>query len=1077
MNPSSTRSLGRCRICGAPLHRRPTGQLCPGCALENALQPEQPGPAEAAVGTAPSVFAHPFTPRMFGDYELLEEISRGGMGVVFKARQISLDRIVALKMLLFSPLAPAETVQRFRTEAAAAASLQHPNIVAIHEVGFREGQHFFAMDYVAGRSLAELLREGPLSPARAAGYVKSIALAIQYAHERGILHRDLKPSNILIDDHDQPRVTDFGLAKRLQKESELTLSGQVLGSPNYMPPEQAAANRGLVGPRSDVYALGAILYHLLTGRPPFLAPTIAETLAQVQAADPVSPTVLAPGLPRDLKTICLKCLEKEPDRRYPTALELANDLARFLNHEPIRARPIGHFGKSVRWCRRKPVVASLAAGVILFFLLGFAGTAWQARRASHARDLARGHLYAAQMKLAHTEIEDGKTGGALALLMDWIPKPGEPDFRGFDWRYLYGLCLNSPSEILTTNSAGFTSVDFSTNGLTLALGTGDGWVELLDLASRKIVKRWRAHSAGVDHLAFHPGNNSWLGTVSGSGRGVFKLWDLRTTNIIFSTRVSKGPKVGFSFSPGGKFLITQAPTNGLSLSLWQIYPGLSLERPEPVRVGFARNIRGTGPAVFSPDERSIVFCRGRWVLIDDIYAPRGRAFAAFSPANTHIDMLYALAISPDGSTLATAGADERIAVWDHQHRTNRWTRPADFIMGSSVAFSKDGQTLFASGWDQNIRSWNVNNPDESRVWAGHGDRVHQLVMTPNGHSFVSVSDDGTVRLWNARTPAPEFVRPQDCVLFSTANLPDGEGRNAIVYAIAVSPKQDRALVSLQEQLLVYNFAAGAVVPPGIRVLDTFLNPPGEFSRMAYSPDGRQVAVASTLGQVALLEAETLRPVRPVLRLHDGQITHIGYAMKGTILATGGGYGSGVKLTDVTTGKVLATFSGNEGNFPVQPLDISPDGKKLATASPEGRACVWDIASRQRLLTSPFKAGYMAELTFSPDGRYLVVPDIHKTIYLWDLRSPQQSRRLVSRGGAAVRLAFSPDGRTLASGGMDHAIRLWHPGIDQEVAILTGHTGWIWYLAFADNGNDLLSGSRDGTLRLWRAMPFQQITGR
>src|SRR5206468_3080296 len=278
------------------------------------------------------------------------------MGVVYQARQVSLDRIVAVKMLLFGALSSQETVQRFRIEAAAAASLQHPHIVAIYEVGFNDGQHFFAMEYVAGRSLAAIVKDGPLSPRRAATYLKAIAEAIHYAHEHGILHRDLKPSNVLIDPFDQPKVTDFGLAKRLETEIELTLSGQLLGSPNYMPPEQAAAKRGAVGKRSDVYALGAILYHLLTGRPPHVAPTVAETLQEVLNTEPVSPRVLNPGVPPDLETICLKCLEKEPPRRYQTAQELAEELDRFLTDEPIHARPIGPTARLWRWCRRKPVV-------------------------------------------------------------------------------------------------------------------------------------------------------------------------------------------------------------------------------------------------------------------------------------------------------------------------------------------------------------------------------------------------------------------------------------------------------------------------------------------------------------------------------------------------------------------------------------------------------------------------------------------------------------------------------------------------------------------------------------------------
>jgi serine/threonine-protein kinase len=232
--------------------------LCPACLLEGGLGPDATGTKEEG-GSAEKT---PFS-RFFGDYELLEEIGRGGMGIVYKARQASLDRIVGVKMLLFGPLASSEIVQRFRTEAAAAASLQHPNIVAIYEVGFRDEQHYFAMEYVAGRSLAQIARDGPLPPHRAAEYVKTIAAAIHFAHGKGIIHRDLKPSNVLIDPFDQPKVMDFGLAKRIEKETELTLSGQVLGSPNYMSAEQAAARRGMVGKRSDVYSLGAVLYHFI----------------------------------------------------------------------------------------------------------------------------------------------------------------------------------------------------------------------------------------------------------------------------------------------------------------------------------------------------------------------------------------------------------------------------------------------------------------------------------------------------------------------------------------------------------------------------------------------------------------------------------------------------------------------------------------------------------------------------------------------------------------------------------------------------------------------------------------------
>jgi serine/threonine protein kinase len=378
-----------CLKCGEPLAGDARQGFCPKCLfaqasagdLDNCSVASQPGSANplparessSTVHASASTTAGQQLPRAFGDYELLEEVARGGMGIVYRARHLSLDRIVAVKMLLFGPLSSPEFVKRFRAEASAAASLQHPNIVAIHEVGVHQGQQYFAMDYVEGQSLAKLLANGPLPARSAASYLKTIAEAIHYAHERGILHRDLKPSNVLIDASDQPRVTDFGLARRLEGDSELTVTGQVLGSPNYMPPEQATAKRGKVSRRSDVYSLGAMLYHLLTGRPPFVGEVLTDTLEQVLNSEPVSPRLLNPSAPRDLETICLKCLEKEPDKRYATSQALADELGRFLNHEPVRARPVTRAERAWRWCQRKPALAgalAIAAVLLLTVLIG-----------------------------------------------------------------------------------------------------------------------------------------------------------------------------------------------------------------------------------------------------------------------------------------------------------------------------------------------------------------------------------------------------------------------------------------------------------------------------------------------------------------------------------------------------------------------------------------------------------------------------------------------------------------------------------------------------------------------------------
>jgi len=380
-----------CRECGTKLSSRTLEGFCPGCT------------ARFTFGLGPSIETARVHNLDFGDYKLLDEIGRGGMGVVYKARQRSLNRTVAVKLILSGRFASHESVERLQAEAAVAAALRHPNIVAIYELGHVDGQHYFTMDYIEGRSLAELVRDGPFSGKQAARYLRAIAEAVHYAHQRGTLHRDLKPSNILIDEHDQPHITDFGLAKRLNEGSGLTSTGRAVGSPGYMPPEQARGERGRINVQSDVYSLGALLYHLVTGRPPFSAETIQATLAQVLNNNPAPPRTLNPNVPRDLETICLKCLEKEAGRRYLSAQELSDELARFLESKPIRARPVGVTGKSWRWCRRNPVVAGLAALAFLLFVAGLAGVLWQWRRAeTYAR---RESQRRAQAEQALTQLE------------------------------------------------------------------------------------------------------------------------------------------------------------------------------------------------------------------------------------------------------------------------------------------------------------------------------------------------------------------------------------------------------------------------------------------------------------------------------------------------------------------------------------------------------------------------------------------------------------------------------------------------------------------------------------------------
>jgi tRNA A-37 threonylcarbamoyl transferase component Bud32 len=414
-----------------PTEQPSTEAFVPPPDAEAATLPPAAPPVEATLPPTPGTAAAVATAGNFGGYELLAEIARGGMGVVFKARQTSLGRVVALKMILAGQLASAADIARFHSEAEAAANLDHPGIVPIYEVGAHEGKPFFSMKLIEGMSLAKRLegprtREGQRENVR---LLASVARAVHHAHQRGILHRDLKPGNILLDQAGQPLVTDFGLAKKVQSDSGMTQTGAIVGTPSYMAPEQAAAKKGLTV-AVDVYSLGAILYEMLTGKPPFAAATPLDTLMQVLDQEPVRPRSLDPQIDRDLETIALKCLEKDPHRRYASAEALAEELDRWLQGEPITARPATRRERLRKWVRRRPAQAAL----LLMSLIAVVGISWNWYQARTALRDAEDSLYVNRVSLAQKEIQAGNEGTARTLL-DVCPSPK----RGWEWHYLTRL--------------------------------------------------------------------------------------------------------------------------------------------------------------------------------------------------------------------------------------------------------------------------------------------------------------------------------------------------------------------------------------------------------------------------------------------------------------------------------------------------------------------------------------------------------------------------------------------------------------------------------------------------------------
>jgi Tol biopolymer transport system component len=620
-------------------------------------------------------------------YELLGELGRGGMGVVYKARQVGLNRLVALKVILAGEHAGPEQAARFRREAEAAARLQHPHIVQIHDIAEHQGRPYFSMEYLPRGSLAQRLGGTPLPARQAAALVEALARAVQVAHERGVVHRNLKPANVLLAADGQPKVGDFGLAKWLDGSGGQTHTGAVMGTPSYMAPEQAAGRAKDVGPAADLYALGAILYEALTGRPPFKAATQVETIQQVLSAEPVPPARLQRQVPRDLETVCLRCLEKDPRRRYATAAELADDLRRFLKGEPVQARPVRAWERGLKWARRRPALAGLAVVGLVALVSVLAGGLWFARaremerlakekeelrgiaererdEASRQRDeankpraLVRKAWYFSRINMADRAWHDNEMARMEQLLEELRPGPGAAEnLRGFEWYYLWRL-RHSWLLTLKVHTGPVESVAYSPDGRRLAGASLDGTVRVWDLAAGREALSLTGHTGAVTSVAFSPdgkrlasaGGAAYLGEPE-----TVKVWDLATGQEALSLKGHTSGITGAAYSPDGKHLAT-ASWDG-TVRVWDLATG------------------------------------------HEALALHG-----------HIGPVVSVAYSPDGKRLATASYDGTVKVWDAG--TGQLALSLTGHTGGvlSVAYSPDGKRLASAGGQP-------GKPGEVRVW-------------------------------------------------------------------------------------------------------------------------------------------------------------------------------------------------------------------------------------------------------------------------------------------------------------------------------------------------------------------------
>jgi WD40 repeat protein len=552
-------------------------------------------------------------------------------------------------------------------------------------------------------------------------------------------------------------------------------------------------------------------------------------------------------------------------------------------------------------------------------------------------------------------------------------------------------------------------------------------------------------------------------TTSGDD-GVLKLWDVDKQQVVFTTSGPKGMMVGFALSPSGALWLTRT-ADAQSTNLWEFRPSPGDGGPALIH---RRSLPYMGPAAFSPDERTLAVANSGKTGAPVVALVDLATGATTELETAHSDMVSALAFSADGRRLVSGGGDERVVLWDIGRRAAIRRFETDLVNVTSVAFEPGGDRLFASGWEQSIRSWPIVRTTVEQKWPGHGSGVNGLAVAADGAAMASAGRDGTARLWHLSRDAATTLDPAPVLL--NMNTMTAESDQPFFVRVAVSPDQQRIAALTIRTVTLLDLPTGGVLARSTAA-KSFGSDTAAVGAVAFSPDGRMIAVGSGGGAVAFLDAETLSPIGTPINLHAAHLWTIGFGLDGKVLATSGALGTMVKLTDVTSRKPWRDpIRGLEGSFPPQPMAVSPDGRRLATGSPEQLVRVWDIASGRLMASSPERVRFLHALAFSPDGALVAYSDERGAVFLWDTSGRRPLRRLVARDAPANTLAFSPDGRTLASGHMDHTIRLWHPDIGEEVAVLEGHTGWVWSLAFAEHGDALVSSSRDGTVRIWRATP-------
>ena len=977
----------------------------------------------AGGGDATLSFAQPThdQPKKLAHFTLTRMLGVGGFGVVWLAQDNDLERQVALKL----PITQDHDTESALHEARAAATLHHPNIVSVYEVGRDGDQVFIATEYIEGLTLRDVLSAGKPTIARTVELVSAIAVALQHAHDHGVVHRDVKPANILINLAGKPCIADFGLAKRLSANQPDSSHGRILGTAKYMSPEQAAGKTDETDHRSDIYAVGVILFQMLTASLPFRG-NIRAVLHQKTLDEAPSPRALEPALPKDLETICLKCLEREPVKRYQSCSEVVEELQRFAAGEPIRARAISSPERLWRWCRRRPAVASLLAGLFLSLTIGLLGVSTFWLRAEQVAEQNLQALYRSQMNLAAEFVASGDVSGVEQTLSRFIPHDGLPDLRGFEWHYhsqirkLFNEHWNqgSPVEELTLSRDGdfvaslgsdrainvfeskthalirtleieagrFLSIAFSPVTKQLASGSTDGLVRVWMPGENDQPQQEFRHGPAVVDVEF---SADGILLLSASHKGAVRIWNLETEELIAELPTGEGENRDVSLSPNGHFVAVAKEDGRVRVTEMRSMTVRHQFRPNP----------GIEAIAWSPDGTFIA--TGSYSGAIRVWSVEEGTFA-FEIA-TGLGQIGDLEFVND-QVVSVVGTSGQLLLLDARTGHELRHLATHTLTQGVLDVSLDGKILTVGSGDGSIKLLDVPSLLKPTVlW--HDADVRHVAFMKNGTRLLTADSQGTVTIWNV----------EDWTFNTVA---EGRGVTTKVYAT----QRARSLLAISGDaatVTLVDTESGEVV--------TSMNSPGlgPITAMEFSPDGQVLLIGHREGALNRYSVDDWSEAYCIAGEVSAKVNDVAWSSDGrTIVA-------------VCTDKSMWI------------MDALPSGREA-----------WPISIESEPLA----------VAFCEKGNVLAVGTSTGELQLWDIKKKSLRTMIKAHTGRINTLSIFPDGRTLASGGRDRRLQLWDTKSGERLTTLRGHSRQLFSIAVSLDGKTVASGGLASDVRVWRGQP-------